>query len=263
MMTRLRLLGIFLGISLNLFAQAIDATKISSTTVQRTDTAAEASKGVTREQADAILEELRQIRKLLEKQQNAPTPSAQTTSQASMSLANDWYSLGAKDAPLILVEFADYECPFCRNFQSKTFATLKKNYIDTGKVHFIARDLPLDFHSRALAAAEAARCAGEQGKFWEMREMLISSPDLSSDTFMKNAETLALDAPTFRSCVEAEKYKKEILKDQADANLLQISGTPTFVLGKANNNVLNGVVIVGAQPYDAFDDAIQQMIGRK
>jgi len=223
-----------------------------------------ASTGITESQADAILDELRKIRTLLEKQQTlpaqAPAPSAAAPQHMSMMVSKGWYSLGPEDAPLTLIEFTDYECPFCRNFQSKTFAELKKNYIDTGKLHFINYDLPLDFHAHALVAAEAVRCAGDQGKFWEMRDALINTSDLSRDAIVRQAQTLSLDAVAFRTCLDTEKYKSEIQKDQADAASMQISGTPTFILGRVTNHLLSGDVIVGAQPYESFENAIKQQL---
>jgi protein-disulfide isomerase len=261
-------IGLFAIVSIvssGLSAQTSDRARTEQTNrPHRNATPAKSAPEITSDQAEAILEELRQIRKLLEKQQSLPAqaaaPSPEPPQQARMSVASGWYSLGRDDAPLTLVEFADYECPFCKSFHSKTFADLKKHYIDTGKRHFISRDLPLEFHTRALPAAEAARCAGDQGKFWEMRDALIGSTDLSSETFLKLAQTLSLDAPALRECVTAEKHKIEIQADQADAGTLQISGTPTFVLGKVSDSVLNGVVIVGAQPYEVFDTTIQQML---
>jgi len=159
------------------------------------------------------------------------------------------------------VEFADYQCPFCRKFQSDTFVELKKNYIDTGKVRFVSRDLPLDFHPYSMKAAEASRCAGDQGKYWEMRDALITnSASLSDDMISKSAETLAIRMDDFRSCVTSDRYKAEIQKDSTEAASLQISGTPSFVLAKTTKDKLDGVKIVGALPYSQFQSAIEQML---
>src|ERR1017187_2441884 len=122
--------------------------------------------GITRQQADEILNELRQIRQLLEKQNpKAAAPQPQEITRAKLNLEG-FAMLGSKDAPITMVEFTDYQCPFCQRFHLSTFSDLKKNYIDTGKVRFYSRDMPLDFHPNALRAAQAARCGGEQGQFW-------------------------------------------------------------------------------------------------
>jgi protein-disulfide isomerase len=218
--------------------------------------------GMTKDQADAILNELRQIRQALEKQNpGAQAAAAQPPQKVNMSLGNGGYSLGREDAPLTMVEFVDYQCGFCRRFQADAFVELKKHYIDVGKVRFVSRDLPLELHQYSEKAAEAARCAGEQGKFWEMRGLLISTTsDLNQDAVLKDAQALLLDMNSFRTCIDADKYKTEIQKDLADAGSLQISGTPTFVLGKVSKNTLSGVVLVGAQPYSVYESAIQQAL---
>src|SRR3989338_5451600 len=143
---------------------------------------AQQSPPITKEQADAILKELQAIRQLLEqmqRQQAQPRPVQQPVQPpappAKVKVRSDGpYWLGKADAPVTVVEFTDYQCPFCRRFHQSAFEEIKKNYIDTGKVRFVSRDLPLDIHANAARAAHAARCAGEQGKFWEMRHLLIA-----------------------------------------------------------------------------------------
>ena len=178
-----------------------------------------------------------------------------------MKLASGWHSIGREDAPVTMVEFTDYQCPFCRKYHTDTFAELKKNYIDTGKVRFISRDLPLDFHPYAKQAAEAARCAGDQNKFWELRDhMITNSTDLSQDTILKMAQAESLDMATFRACLNADKHKAEIQKDAADASTLGISGTPSFVIGKASKGTLDGDRLVGAVGAFVFEAEFQKFL---
>jgi len=228
----------------------------------------EISSGITKEQADAIVDELKQIRQLLEKQQAqlaqamAPKPVAPAPPQkVQMSVGNGWRAIGRDDAPVTLVEFADYQCPFCKKFQSDAYAELKKNYIDTGKVRFIGRDLPLEFHPYALKAAEAARCAGDQGKYWELRNAIIADSAPPDDAVIKKAaESVSLDVAALQACVASEKYKAEVQRDASEAATLQISGTPTFVLAKSAKDKLDGVLIVGAQPFASFQSAIDALL---
>ena len=130
---------------------------------------------ITRQQADDILNELRQIRQLLERQgaTAAEEPPAPITAKLNLAGMN---MLGSKNAPLTMVEFTDYQCPFCQRFHTTVFNDLKKNYVDTGKLRFYSRDLPLDFHSNALRAAQAARCAADQGQFWTLRDLMGANP---------------------------------------------------------------------------------------
>ena len=140
------------------------------------------------------------------------------------------YSLGSSDAPVTIVEFTDYQCPYCRAFESTTFAEIRKKYVDTGKVRFVVRDFPLvDMHPDAMQAAEAAHCAGDQQKFWPMHDALFSDASkLGKNGLIDSAESLKLDMEVFRSCLESGKHKLEIQNDQQVASSLQINGTPSF-----------------------------------
>jgi len=224
--------------------------------------------GMTRDQADAILNELRQIHQLLQNQQAAaaqPKPAvaaAEPPEKVKMSVGQGWYALGRDDAPVTMVEFTDYQCPFCRRFESQSFAQLKKDYIDTGKVRFVSRDLPLEFHPNAPAAANAARCAGEQNKFWELHDAIMqdTATDLGPEAILKYGEKVDLDIPSFKTCLDQKKYVAAIQKDTADAGSLGISGTPSFVIGKTAKDQIDGVRIVGAVPYSVFDSTIKNIL---
>jgi protein-disulfide isomerase len=214
-----------------------------------------------REISEAILKELRQIRILLERQQQAqPTAlTAQVPKVENVRVSSDGYSLGQSDAPLTLVEFTDYQCPFCKQFHTAAFDQLKKNYIDTGKLRFVSRDLPLDMHPNAFGAAQAARCAGEQNNFWQMREILIAhSDELGAEAVVTYARQLGLELPRFRACLDSGKYLLIIRDDIADAGSAGIYGTPTFVLGRASGGGVEGMKIVGTQPYESFEKTLAE-----
>jgi len=171
------------------------------------------------------------------------------------------YVLGRPDAPVTLVEFTDYECPFCRQFHVSTFEELKKNHIDTGKLRYVSRDFPLDMHRSALPAARAARCAGEQGKFWEMRHALIvNASSLHTEAMHTFARSLQLDALPFRTCLEGDRYRDEVQRDLRDGQAAGVTGTPTFVIGRSAGDSVDGIVIVGAQPYATFDTRIRELL---
>jgi protein-disulfide isomerase len=173
------------------------------------------------------------------------------------------YSLGRSDAPLTLLEFTDYQCPYCRRFQAEAWPQIKKNYIDTGKLRFIVRDLPLQFHSSALPAAEAAHCAGEQGKFWEMHHALLTGDDpLADGGIDRRATQLGLDLERLHACTRANRYESAIARNIAAANALNVNGTPAFVLGRMANGGLEGQLVSGAQPYAEFDAAFRQLLAQ-
>jgi len=157
---------------------------------------------------------------------------------------------GDINAPVTIIEFSDYECPFCVRFYSQTFKQIDDTYIKTGKVRFVYRDFPLSFHNNAQKAAEAAECAGEQGKYYEMHNKLFEEGVLGGVTsFKKYAEDLGLNTAEFNSCLDTGKFEQEIQKDIQDGASAGVSGTPAFFI--------NGREISGAQPFGVFQQIIE------
>ena len=194
----------------------------------------------------------------------APPPVEDAPQFVHVNLDAREYSLGRSDAPLTLLEFTDYQCPYCRRFQAETWPQIKKNYIDTGKLRFIVRDLPLQFHSSALPAAEAAHCAGEQGKFWEMHHALLTGDDpLADGGIDRRATQLGLDLERLHACTRANRYESAIARNIAAADALEVHGTPAFVLGRMANGGLEGQLVSGAQPYNEFDAAFRQLLAQR
>jgi protein-disulfide isomerase len=220
---------------------------------------------ITSKQADQILSELRAIRQLLERTV-PPGAAASPAVEEHVSITlRDSPVLGKADAPLTLIEFADFQCPFCRRFHTTVFEEIKKNFVDTGKLRYISRDLPLPMHDHATQAASAARCAGEQGQFWAMRHALIvNSQKLEHGDLLTYAVDLHLDVPAFTRCLDQNKYDAAILRDAADAAAVGLAATPSFVLGPTvRGDHFQGTKIVGAQPYAVFEDTIRAMLVRR
>jgi protein-disulfide isomerase len=160
-----------------------------------------------------------------------------------------------------MVEFSDLQCPFCRQYALSTFDALKREWIDTGKLQYVSRDFPLDFHAQAMAAARATRCAGEQGKFWEMRLDLVRNADkLSAEYISSAAAALNLNVATFLACEGSPKYDAAIRTDLQDAMKAGVSGTPTFLIGKTTNGGVEGPLLVGAVPYNQLDAKLKELI---
>ena len=227
---------------------------------------AAANQTITHQQADEIIQELRQIRLLLAARAAQPQPAPQAPpSNGRVKLPSiSGYMLGQPNAPVTMVEFTDLQCPFCRQFHLTSFEQIKKNYIDTGKVRYISLDYPLSMHPLAMPAAEAAQCAGEQGKFWAMRHTIfLNNTHLTPTSFETFAKDLKLDLAKFNTCVSTNRYAAQIAKEQQEGVLAGVSGTPTFIIGRTSANGLDGVRIVGAQPYAVFDAQIREALGRK
>lgn len=177
--------------------------------------------------------------------------------------ADDDPMLGDEDATVTLIEFTDYQCPYCARHFTQTYNQIKENYVDTGKVKMVVRDFPLSFHPHAQKAAEASECANDQGKFWEMHDLLFTNASTwspSADavlTFKQYAADLKLDTKTFNECLDGGNKRQEVLDDMSDGSASGISGTPGFwIIGEDGK----GKKISGAYPYDTFKAAFDEML---
>ena len=171
--------------------------------------------------------------------------------------------LGNPEAPLTVIEFSDYQCPYCRKFVETTLPALKTEYIDTGKIRYIFRDFPLDrLHPQARKAAEAAHCAGDQGKYWQMHDVLFQQQKtLQTEHLKAYARSLDLDLHAFDDCLQQGKYTAEVQKDHEDAVAAGVQGTPSFFLGKTQaDDTIQGIFIKGAQPATAFRQVIERLL---
>lgn len=160
----------------------------------------------------------------------------------------DQPSWGAADAPITIVEFSDFQCPFCERFFNETYPQLKQKYGD--KIHFVYRDFPLSqIHPQADIAAQAANCANAEGKFWEYHDILFKNQSkLQRDDLVGYAAQLGIDKTKFGKCLDSRTYDPQINQDIQDGFNLGVGGTPTFFI--------NGRPVVGAQPYAVFAQTI-------
>jgi len=167
---------------------------------------------------------------------------------------DDDYIYGPQDAPITIVEFSDYECPYCQRWYDTVWLRLRQEYAD--QVRLVYRDLPLPNHPNAVPSAEAANCAGEQGKYWEYHDLLFGGElGLSPSAYQEYASQVGLDLDAFQTCVDERRYSAEVEADLADATQLGVSSTPTFFI--------NGIPLVGAQPYEVFQQVIELELAGK
>ncbi len=158
-------------------------------------------------------------------------------------------SLGPKDAPITIVEFSDYQCPYCRRWHDQVYEPLLAAY--PGKIRMVYRHLPLtSIHPDAFSAAEAAMCAGDQDAYWSYHEKLFGSESLGNSVYIQYAQDLGLDMDAFEACINDHKYQEAIQADSDFAVNLGVRSTPTFFI--------NGLAIVGAQPLDVFKQVIDK-----
>ncbi len=177
--------------------------------------------------------------------------------------------LGNKNAPLTIIEFSDYECPFCKRSFDQLLPELKKNYIDTGKLKLVFRDFPLSFHANAHKEAEAAECARSQGDdttYFKFHDQIFIRTTSNGTGIALNqlpviAKNLGLNIAQFQQCLDSGKFKSEVDKDIADGTVAGVSGTPSWFIGKSSNDgLINGTLVVGAQPFSAFKPIIDQLL---
>jgi protein-disulfide isomerase len=193
---------------------------------------------------------------LAQSRQTGPPPNVRLTDLTGNSL-------GRPNAPLTMVEFTDLQCPICRQFHLAAFDQLKINYIDTGKLRFISRDFPVErAHPLALRAAVATHCAGYQGKFWEMRDtVLTNNPHLTPEIFSTFAEELKLDGTAFAACVaNPTRALSEVQSGLADAKSVGVYATPSFLFGRTTANGIEGPLMSGAPTYEILDRKLKQVL---
>jgi protein-disulfide isomerase len=164
--------------------------------------------------------------------------------------------LGDPNAPVTIVEFSDYQCPFCAQYTSETWPRLKAEFVDTGRVRYVFKDFPLaNIHPQASKAHEAARCAGEQGTYWVMHDHLFAGQAEWAgyldhvSVFKRYAAELELDTTAFDACLDSARWTEAVNADLAEGAGLGVRGTPNFFI--------DGYPLVGAQPYETFQYAIE------
>ena len=192
-------------------------------------------------------------------------PTEQPSAPVKISIDDDPI-IGNPDAPITIIEFSDFQCPFCARFHTQTLPLLLEEYIEQGKVKLVFRDFPIQsIHPNALPASVAAECANEQGKFREMHDTLFEKQNewnkldtvdaLSS--FNQYAMDIKLDQEKFDSCLSSGKFIPEIKKDLDDGRDYGVSGTPGFFVG---NDIVGYVELKGAQPFESFKKIIDAQL---
>ena len=211
----------------------------------------------------AVKSQLGQLMRLLSQR---PVQGGAATSGPVRTSVADAPMLGRADAPVTLVEFSDYQCPFCQRFFATTLSAIKKQYVDTGTVRYVFRDFPLDqMHPQARKAAEAAHCAGELGKYWEMHDVLFQNQKaLAPPQLAEHARTVGVDGAKFDECLSSGRHAARVTRGLTDGAALGVQGTPTFVVGKTKpGDVVEGTPIRGAQPLETFRRIIDQTLAEQ
>jgi protein-disulfide isomerase/thiol-disulfide isomerase/thioredoxin len=214
-----------------------------------------------KESLKAIQKDIQEIKALLQSRLGPPPPPQNVV----LDLGKNAFK-GERTAKLTLVEFSDYQWPFCSRHVRETAPQIDKEYIETGKLKHVFLDFPLEsIHKLAFKAAEVADCAGEQGKYWEMHDRLYANQQ-SLEPWTAHAEAIGLDIAKFQDCLSSGRSADEIRKDMAEAQKAGVTGTPAFFLAYTDPNsskvkTLTGMK--GAQPFGAFKAAIDKLLAEQ
>ncbi len=197
----------------------------------------------------------------------APEPAVASSEEISIATTGA-PSIGAADAPVVIVEFIDYQCPFCAHHFRTTLPVLREQYVDTGKLRYVVRHFPLEaIHDKAFKAHEAAHCADEQGHYWPMHERLLTHQEVvDRDGLIAMAEAVGLDRKAFVACLDSGRQAAAVRADIAAGNAAGVSGTPSFFLGLGGPGV-NDIRVVkkisGAQTLSVFQREIDALLAQQ
>jgi protein-disulfide isomerase len=239
-------------------AQSLDRTSDRTKELEEEVLALKKQMNTLDEKQARILDSLNELKGLLRLAPGRPPPPQ---TPATMPLDGELFR-GASAARVAIIEYSDFQCPFCGQYMHAAYPQIFADYIETGKIKYFYRDLPLPIHPQAVLAARAARCAGEQDKFWEMHDNLFSNQNaLAEKEIVGRVPGLGMDAHKFSECLSSSRYANDIQKSASDANKIGIIGTPIFILGILNGEALDvKKTILGAHPYDTFKSAIDELL---
>ena len=176
-------------------------------------------------------------------------------------------SKGRAAAPLVLLEFSDFECPFCGRYSRDTYHQVQREYVDTGKVRYVFRHTPIErTHPNAMKAAEAAECAGGQGKFWEMHDKLFANQKaLTQPSLVAHAQVLGLNVTSFQSCLTSGQHAARVRADLAEGLRAGVTGTPAFFIGTVTKDGKLKVLrkLIGAKPFATIKQTLDGLLAQR
>ena len=254
LMNRRTLTGVIVLMALS-FSTALAADKKNSPSTER-------------ELLEEILDELRAIRGIFDA---ASMPQQKAPTHVVTEVGTHWR--GDQKAPIAIVEYTDLQCPYCSKFHKETWPLIKRDLVDTGKVVFYTHDFPLPMHPNAFPAAVADLCAGVFNKFWEARDWMASNPDkLDPENVGALLGDLGLDKEAMLGCMQDEASQNHVKHEIERGQAINVSGTPTFVIGRnvpapgnlgEESMVIEGDVIQGAVPFKEFQQKVEALLSKQ
>ena len=213
---------------------------------------------------EKMREDLAEIKRILQQgQRPATAPRGPNVADKTFDLGDNPVR-GSDGAKIALLEFTDYQCPYCFRHTTQTQPQIEREYIETGKIRYVSFDMPIaSLHPLAFKASEASHCADDQGKFWEMREQLFAN-QRNLEPWNAHAEALGLDVAQYEECLSSGKHADAVRSNMAEAQKAGASGTPSFVVGLVDDQdsrKVHGLTFIrGAQSFAVFKVALDDAL---
>jgi protein-disulfide isomerase len=254
-------------VSLILIVSARGSSRASDPATPRTQESIQQQLDELKAGQDRLFKELEEIKKLLGTTAGHDTSAGKpATPKVSTANVHGEPYRGTNTARAAIIEYSDFDCSFCGRYSRDIFPQLDREYIQTGKVRYFFRDLPEPGNTNAWFKARAARCAGDQGKFWQMHELLFSTQSATGKDLAALAQTLGMDNGAFSSCLSTEKYLANIQRSVAGAKRMGLYGTPAFLIGMVTDDgdfVRVSQVLVGANTYETLKTILDDLLADK
>ena len=215
---------------------------------------------------ERLSRQVEEIKTLLEQLTETPTNESARPPAPSVVSANVHGEpfRGTNSARVAIIEYSDFDCSFCGRYARNVFPRIESDYIQTGKIKYFFRDLPEPVDTNAWFKARAARCAGDQGKFWQMHDLLFANQAATSAEVIALAQTLGVDLGEFNRCISSEKYLQNIQRSAAGAKRMGLYGTPAFLIGTLSDDgdfLRVNRVLVGAETYESIKSVLDELLG--
>lgn len=212
-----------------------------------------------RQELKGLKDEVRSLKESIAR----PAPTAVKASAGPIDL-NDAPFIGEESAEIAIIEFSDYQCPYCRRHYKQTMPQIEKNYVETGKVKYVMKQFPLDFHAKARGASVAALCVErlQPGQYFKAHEAIFGGETtLNQVSYAALADSLGISSSKYKSCLDDPKMPQIVDRDMAQGQSVGVSGTPAFLIGKVKDGKLvEGRLITGARPFSSFSKALAPLL---
>ncbi len=215
---------------------------------------------------ERLSRQVEEIKTLLEQLTGTPTNESAKPTVPTVVSANVHGEpfRGTNSARVAIIEYSDFDCSFCGRYSRNVFPRIESDYIQSGKIKYFFRDLPEPIDTNAWFKARAARCAGDQGKFWQMHDLLFAHQPATSPEVIALTQTLGVDMGEFNQCISSEKYLQNIRRSAAGAKRMGLYGTPTFLIGTLSDDgdfLRVNRVLVGAETYESIKSVLDELLG--